>query len=359
MKFTIDKNDFEKALHLASPFLEKKNSDTIIANYFIEATNEFVEVVATDLRGGLRVKVQNGIFVEKTGKVLVNGSELLRVLKGTRRENLVFEKSGEILRIEQGKTKLEIKSISANFPDFPVVSDKKSIKFNGDILKEAFKKFSPSIDGTSPKYELTGGLIAISEDGVRFVSTDTKRLTVVHEKIEFPNIDELELIIPKQAILEIPKLFDGEVEFFYDSENLLIVNSSLYFFTKLINGNYPNWKRIVPDEFEHEFKFDKNTFLENVRLVANIKQELKITLFENRVSLETISDSGSKTKGETEFYVPESFPEKIEFGFNSKFVLDALNVLDEDDFTLQFNEANRPFVIVGENFKTIVMPINL
>jgi DNA polymerase-3 subunit beta len=359
VKLTIDKNDLERGLGLASPFLEKKNMDTVIANYQLRAENGTLEIIATDLKGGLKVKLDSGIMVERGGEILVNGVELLKVLKGTKRENLILEADEKTLTVRQGKTNLEVKIIEGELPKFPAIEGKSSIKFNGELLRDAFKKITPSIDATSPKYELTGGLLSIEKDGVKFVSTDTKRLIVVEEKIDVGEIDELELIIPKTAIVEIPKLFDGDIEFFYDEEALVITNKNLYFFTKLISGNYPNWKRIVPESFDKEYKFDRKTVVEHLKLVSAIKPELKVSLSGNSIFLETLKDGTSKTRAETEFGVDFQFDGVIEFGVNSKFVNDSLSIFDNDNFSFGFNEANRPFMVWSDNTRAVIMPINL
>ncbi|EJF07244.1 DNA polymerase III, beta subunit [Thiovulum sp. ES] len=308
----------------------------------------------------MQTKIEHGIMIEKSGKVLVNGVEFINMLKALKRENVVLQKMSSFLQIRQGKTVLSVKTIAGqDLPKFPTKEEKSSIKFDGAVLKDAFSKIAVAIDSNSPKYEITGGLISISNDGVKFVSTDTKRLIFVEESGSFENIEELEMILPKTAIIEIPKLFGGNIEFFYDSDSLVIENENLYFFTRLINGKYPNWKRIVPETFNSEYKFSIKNSIESVKTISMIAPEISVEMNGENVILETLEDGSSKTKGSTEFEVDFEFEEPIRVGLNTKFILDAFSVFRGDEVHFGFNESNRPFLLTEGNTKVVVMPINL
>jgi DNA polymerase-3 subunit beta len=308
----------------------------------------------------LQTKIEHGILIEQSGKVLVNGVEFINILKALKRGNVVLQKMSSFLQIKQGKTVLSLKIIEGlNLPSFPQKDDKSSIKFSGEVLKDAFSKIAVAIDANSPKYEITGGLISISNDGVKFVSTDTKRLIFVEESGSFENIEELEMILPKTAIIEIPKLFGGNIEFFYDSDSLVIESEELYFYTRLINGKYPNWKRIVPETFNSEYKFSIKNSIENVKTISIIAPEISVEMNGQNVILETLENGSSKTKGSTEFEVDFKFEKPIKVGLNTKFILDAFSVFNGDEVHFGFNEPNRPFLLTEGNTKVVVMPINL
>jgi DNA polymerase-3 subunit beta len=272
--------------------------------------------------------------------------------------SIVFEFVENLLQIKQGKTQLSLKTIEGELPRFPQKEGKSSLKFNGELIKSAFEKVAIAIDSNSPKYEITGSLISITKESINFVSTDTKRLVFVEEKSHFEDIEELELILPKSAIIEIPKLFYNDVEFFYDTDSLVIQNNELYFFTRLINGKYPNWKRIIPDTFNYEYQFDVRNAVENIKQISFITDEIKVEMNANNVILETLADGTSKAQGETEFEVDFNFEKIIQFGVSSKYVLDALSLFS-DEVSFGFNESNRPFVVSKENTKVVVMPVNI
>jgi DNA polymerase-3 subunit beta len=323
------------------------------------AENDTLTIRATDLKSGLKTKVEHGIMIEQSGKALVNGVEFINILKAIKRDNVVLQKMSSFLQIKQGRTVLSIKTIEGELPKFPKKDEKSSIKFDGEILKDAFSKISVAIDSNSPKYEITGGLISITKEGIKFVATDTKRLILVEENSSFENIEELELILPKSAILEIPKLFEGEIEFFYDSDSLVIESDTLYFYTRLINGKYPNWKRIVPETFNSEYVFSVQSAVENVKTISMISPEISVEMNEKNVILETIEDGTARSKGSTEFEVDFQFEKVLKLGVNTKFILDAFSVLSGEEVFFGFNESNRPFLLFEGNTKVVVMPISL
>lgn len=357
MKILIDKIDLERILISLSPFLDKKG-DPITSSFYLIVKDGKLTVKATNLKSGLSTST-NSIIIKKEGETLVDGARLIQVIKPLKRENISLTQKDKELEVKQGRIRFRVKTISniQSFPSFPKIDNMSRLPFNGELLKNGFEKILPSIDGNSPKYEITGGLISISNNSLFFVSTDTKRLTVVEEKIE-RNEGELELIIPRQAIIEIPKLFDGDIEFTYNEDFLIIESGEFFFFTKLINGEYPNWKRIIPNEYQRELLFNRDEFIQNLKLISTIGFETKVTLSSEGIKLETL-DNPLNSQAETFIETPLELDENIVFGVNNKFILDFLHSIDKDSFNFGFNEPNRPFSIWSENLKAVIMPINL
>lgn len=358
MKFVVDKADLERALSSVSPFLDKRG-DSLTSNFLLTVTDNDLTIQATNLKIGLSVKVDS-VLVEKEGSVLVDGARLIQVIKPLRRDNVTLEQFENEIVVKQGRTKMSVKinQNTAGFYKFPTIENMSRLPFNGEILRDGFDNIIPSIDGNSPKYELTGGLISILDNTINFVSTDTKRLTVVEEVIS-ENVDKLELIIPRQAIIEIPKLFDGDIEFIYNEEFVIIESRDKFFFTKLVNGKYPNWQRIVPNNLNYELTFQKESMMQNLKLISTVTNEVKISLDKDGIYFETLDYTSLNSKAETSIDINLEIPERIEFGANSRFFLDFLNHITEDSFQLGFNEPNRPFVLKSNTLRTIVMPINL
>ena len=358
MKFTIDKVDLERALNSLSPFLDKRG-DSLTSNFYLVIKNKTLTIKATNLKIGLSTTIES-VLVEAEGETLVDGVKFINVLKPLRRDNVTLEQSGNELIVKQGKSRLRVKtnSNSKSFYKFPTIENMSRIPFNGEILRDGFSNIISSIDGNSPKYELTGGLIAITGGKINFVSTDTKRLTIVEETLSEDG-NNLELIVPRPAIVEIPKLFDGDIEFIYNEDYVIIESKNIFFFTKLVSGKYPNWKRIVPSSLKYIFKFQKDEMMENLKLVSTVTNDVKVVLDKNGISFETLDYQNLNSKAETSIDIELQIDKRVEFGMNSRFIIDFLNNIDEDSFELSFEEANRPFVLVSKNLKTVIMPINI
>jgi len=359
MKFTIDQRELERVLSELTPFLDK-NNDSFRANYYLIAKNNTLTIQATNLKIGLSVTVKPDI-IEQDGSTLVDGARFLKVVKSFKRDSITCELIDNELSVKQGRSKFKVK-VNTNtqaFYSFPTVQDMSKINFNGQLLKSGFENIIPSIDGNSPKYELTGGLVSISQKNITFVSTDTKRLTVVDETLNEENSSDLEFIIPRPAMIEIPKLFDGDIEFLYNEEFVIIENKEKFFFTKLVSGTYPVWKRIVPKDLKHKITLNRSDILEKMKLILSVNSNIKISFTKKGITFKTLDYQSVNSEAETSIDMALDIYENFELGTNSRFIIDFLNHIDDEDFTFGFNEANRPFVLVSKNIKAVIMPINL
>ena len=357
MKFFIEKHELEQMLNRLSPFLDK-NIDSTYSNFLIEAEKDRLTIKATNLKMGL--SVSNSIHIEEDGKILVDGARLIQIVKSFKNEYISISFQNGKVVLQQGKSKFEIKAIrnTDRFLEFPTTENKSRFRFSSSLIFNGFSKILPTIDSNSPKYELTGGLISIEGEKIYFVGTDTKRLSVVEEKIE-GNIEDIEMILPRQAMIEIPKLFSGDIEFIYNDEFLIIETSSLFFFTRLISGKYPNWKKILPKKYTYQLEFGKDEFLENLKIASVVVPELKISILKEGIKFKTLEEPGLNSKGETFLDMDILVQEPLIFGVNSRFIRESLGVLDGDSFFFGFNSPNLPISIWSENYQTIIMPIHL
>jgi len=188
---------------------------------------------------------------------------------------------------------------------------------------------------------------------ISIVSTDTRRLALV--EIENNSSEALSLIIPKKAIIEIQKLFFNEIEIFYDNTHLIIKSDQYTFFTKLINGKFPDFTRIIPKETEYNLNLPKAMMIDAIKQITTISNDLKITFENNTITFESLSEDNIESKTQISFNTP--FDDAFVLAINSKYLLDFLSQINTNEFTMSLNESNLPFVVSSENFKTIIMPI--
>ncbi len=275
----------------------------------------------------------------------------MRILKDG---DINLEVKNDILYISQSHSNFKLPTFSYNeFPVFPTYEGKPRITINSHSLIESLKKITPSIDTNNPKFELNGALIDIREDSINFASTDTRRLAVVNLNNE--NSNQLSIIIPKKAIIEIQKLFFDDIELYYDETNLIIHSSEYTFFTKLINGKFPEYSRIIPKEISKTLILPKAVMIESIKQITTISTDVKITFFNNTITFESLSDDNIEAK--TEINYETGFSSPFIIAINSRYLLDFLNTINSSEFTIGLNESNLPFVLSEANFKTVVMPI--
>jgi len=358
MKLLIEKNQFENMLSTLQPFVEKKDVSQITSHILIKAKENELTLKATDYEIGLKITTKN-LIIEENGIATVNGKKLLEIIKRLKNENVILEASEDSIVIKQGKSKFKLPMFEANeYPEFPNIENKPKIEINSLKLLKSIKKAIPAIDSNNPKFELNGALIDIKTDKINIVSTDTKRLSIVtieNENNENQASSEFSLIVPKKALVEIQKIFFEDIEIYYDEVNLIIKSQNYEFYTKLINGNFPKYERIIPKEIKNILRLPKQSFSEEIKLITSISNEIKITLTNSKIIFESLSNESSEAKSELEFNT--DIKSEITLGVNSKYLIDFLSLIDSDEFLMEINEGKLPFTVKSENFITVIMPI--
>ena len=353
MKISIAKTVLENVLIHSQAFLEKKDTSQITSHIYLETVAGKLIVKATDYEIGLRVETDQ-VETLSPGSVTANGKKLLDIVRILKDDFITLDTIGEMLHIQQNNSKFKLPTFNANeFPEFPTIDSKPKINLDSQKLISSLKKITPAIDNNNPKFELNGALIDISKDAISIVSTDTRRLALVN--IENNSSEELSLIIPKKAIIEMQKLFFNAIEIYYDNTHLIIKSDQYTFFTKLINGKFPDFTRIIPKETTYNLSIPKALMIDAIKQITTISNDLKIT-FENSVIIfESLSEDNIEAKTEVQFNTP--FNEPFVLAINSKYILDFLAQINTSEFNIGINESNLPFVVSSEDFKTIVMPI--
>lgn len=353
MVITISKSVIENMLIHAGPFLEKKDTSQITSHVYLNASNDSLTLKATDYEIGFLVTTKN-LNITKDGSITANGKKFLDIVRILKDGNINLEVKKDTLHITQGHSNFKLPTFSYNeFPEFPSYEGKARISIDSHTLIESLKKITPAIDTNNPKFELNGALIDIQRDFINFASTDTRRLAVVN--VQNTSEQELSIIIPKKAIVEIQKLFFDNIELYYDQTNLIIHSEQYTFFTKLINGKFPEYSRIIPKEVATSLVLPKAIMIDSIKQITTISTDLKITFLNDVITFESLSDDNIEAK--TEITHSTGFTEPFAIAINSRYLLDFLNSINSTDFTIGLNEGNLPFILSDENFKTVVMPI--
>lgn len=354
MKFTTNKGKLEIVISSMQPFLEKKDSSAITSHIYLEVINNTLTVKATDYEMGLTATIDD-ISSYEDGNATTNGANLLNIIRRLKNEDIIFEVKDNNLIIKQNKSSFKLPMYNPNeYPSFPISENLNSLNIDGFNLINSFKNIIPAIDNNNPKFELNGALIDIKDQKINLVATDTRRLALT--KIENINNAATQIIIPKKAVIEIQKLFFDSIEIKYDDVNLMIQNNNYKFFTKLINGKYPDYARIIPNSTAQNFEVNKNVMIDSIKLISSLQPSIKITFSPDSILFESVDeDNEAKTQIEANLNITESFY----FAVSSKFLLDFLSCATSENIEIGFNASNLPFSLNDKNFMTIVMPVIL
>jgi DNA polymerase-3 subunit beta len=350
MHIKIQKPVLESIINQALPFTEKKDNTQITSHILLDAENKLI-IKATDREIGIKITTQANIL--EKGTITINGKRLFDIIKALQNKEIDIKNDNETIIITQDTSIYKLTSFNTiEFPEFPNPDDLEKLNINNDEFFDAIRKIFPVIDTNNPKYELNGALFDINEK-TNFVSTDTRRLAVYYSN---GNGKENQIIVPKRAISEIKRIFKDDMEIFYDDVFLILKDENTLFFTKLINGKFPAYKKIIPNKFRYELKIPKNEFLSHLKQVSIISNEVRIKITKDKIEFESISDETMQAK--TSFKYSTKIEEFV-FAVNSRYIMDFLNIINSDEFELCLNEPNIPFMLRDGKFITIVMPLNI
>ncbi|MFC2491303.1 MAG: DNA polymerase III subunit beta [Campylobacter curvus] len=355
MKVLINKNVLESIVTNTNPYLEKRDLSAITSHIYIAAKNGVLNIRATDHEIGLAYKLSN-VKITDEGYATANGKKLLDIIKSLKDDEVILETVNNYLYIKQKNSKYKLPMYKfEDFPEFPSSEGKSKFDVDAVMLGRSLKKILPSIDSNNPKFELNGALLDIRQNFINIVGTDTKRLSIF--KFETPTEREFSIIIPKKAINEIQKLFFDRIEIYYD-ENILIAQSANFeFFTKLINGKYPDYERVVPKEIKKRLKLNRDKMIDGIRTISMLSDQMKITFAKDSITFESIIEDNSEAKTTIEYQT--GLEDEIFIGIKNRYLLDFLTSIEDDDFELGFNDSNLAFIVSSKELTTVIMPINI
>ena len=353
MQIRVNKQLIESILINLQPFLEKKDASQITSHLYFEAINDVVTIKATDGEIGLIITSTN-IIIEAEGTFTANGKKLLDIIRILKNDDISLELVEHNLTIKQDKSKFKLPTFNPqNFPSFPLIENKPQISLDSISLIKGLKKISSAIDNNNPKFELNGALLDIKKSETKLVGTDTRRLSIA--SISNQNEQKFSLIIPKKAILEIQKLFIDQINIYYDETNIIIKNENYYFFSRLINGKYPDYTRIIPSHSKIQITLPKKEMIDAIKMITTISQEIKITFNPNSIFFNSLTADTIEAK--TELIIDTQLIETFELNVNSRYLLDFISQVEKSEFQILLNETTLPFVLKDNEFITVIMPI--
>ena len=362
MEVIIDKGELGNLLKKVISATEKKSALPILANFLVEAKDDKLVVQGTDLE----VHVLASCFakVEKEGAVCVNAKRFTDISRLLPQNEVLIKEEDSKLKIVSGKTKYSLPtSPTDEFPQMYPFPENISFSISGDNLLEAIQKTIYATSKEESRFALQGVLFKTVENNIDVVATDGHRLALY--KIEKTGNGDIEVIIPQKALNELKKLAT-------DFEDIDVASTEQYAFfksrdwilmTRVLEGAFPDYTQVIPDEFSIEIQVDKRAFLEAIKRVSAIVEgepkPTKLTLRKGVLELKTFSSEFGEAVDEIEI---DYEGDEYSMGFNAKYLIDAVSVIDEDNIFIKFTnpEAQTLFSPVeAQNYIAIVMPMEI
>lgn len=367
MHFSVEKEILFNALQSLQSVVEKKNTIQILSNILFIAEESSLSLFATDLEVGMKVSLP--VQVIEPGKLTLGAKQLTDIVKELPNKPLeIKKKQNDWAELTCGKYRVNLAGLAADqYPSLPLFENRSYVDARADVLAGMIERTSFAVSTDATRYHLNGVYLEQIEGTVfRMTATDGHRLAFIDQEVFKSQIDlKKGVIIPKKGLIEIQRLLgkSDTVSFAFDKGYLFSKSDDTFLFVRLIDGEYPDYKQVIPKQVDQIAKIGRDEFsgaLKRVSLLAHEKSKGVKLVFKDQM-LTIISSNPDLGDAVEELDVHYSGA-PIEIGFNAKYLLDCLPVLDSTEIDFRFKDKASPGVIQSTASKTytyIVMPMRV
>jgi DNA polymerase III subunit beta len=364
MKISSSKSELVSALSVVSRAVSPRSAVQVLSGILVRVEDGRVELAATDMELSMRL----GVDAEAvgSGSVVVPGRLLVELARLLPDGDVVLEHKPEesVLEVTGGASTSRLNTFSAeDFPKLPEAERAQTFTVERDAFLETVGKVNRAASRDESRPVLTGILVRFEVGRLVMAATDSYRLSVKETELEGGEAPELEAIVPARALAELARIAaDADELQLGVQENHVVFNAGgVWLTTRRIDGQFPNYKQLIPETFEHEVRLPREEFLEVVRrasVMAQRNSPLRLRFAEGEVTV----SAQTQDVGEARETLPVAFSgEELEIGFNPEFLRDGVESVEADEVQLRLISPLRPGLIRSdeESFSYLIMPIRL
>jgi DNA polymerase III subunit beta len=363
LRITCAKDELAQALGVVSRALSTRTSVQILSGILLEARAGELRLAATDmelsLRASLTAQIEGDGSIVLPGKTLV---DIARLLPGD--EVTIEHKPAEsVVHVTAGTASYTLNTYNPeDFPRLPELEAVSTFSVERESLLETIQRVARAASRDESRPVLTGVLVQFGGGKLTMAATDSYRLAV-KETTFSGTVPDLEAIVPGRALQELARVAGSgdEVEVGVQENQVLFSTDGVWLTTRRIDGQFPNYRQLLPESFEHELTLPRVELLEVIRRASVMIQRatpLQLRFAEGELTV----IARTHEVGESQESLPVAYTgDVLEIGFNADFLRDGLELLDSDDVRVKLISPLRPAVIQGEgdDFTYLVMPIRL
>jgi DNA polymerase-3 subunit beta len=366
MKLTASRQSLLDALLIVSRAVSARAALQALSGILISTEGETPRLRATDMELGLEVGLDGN--AEAPGTVVLPGRLLVEVARslGEGQVTLELRSAERDVEITAGSSRFHLRTLAADdFPAFPPV-DSEPVELAAAALQATVARVARAASRDEARPVLTGVLVTVEGSELTMVATDSYRLAVKRTELDSAVDERIEANIPARALRELARLIEADLE--QPVKVWLARNQAVFgvgdarLSSRLIDGQFPNYKQLLPDAFEHEVKLPRTELLEVTRRVSQLAQRnaaLRLAFTEG----ELVISAETPDLGDAREALPAPFKgEQLEIGFNPEFVRDGLESVESDEVVIKLISPLRPGLLEpadSADFSYLVMPIRL
>jgi DNA polymerase-3 subunit beta len=363
LRITVGKDELSSRLAIVARGVSTRTAVLVLGGIQLRAEGGRLHLAATDMEVSLRASLDAQVSDE--GTVVVPGRLLLDIARSLPDSDVMIEHRPEeaVVVVTSGTATYRLHTYSAE--DFPRLPDVDAVSLHAidrDALVETIARVGRSASRDESRPVLTGILVRFEPGKVVMAATDSYRLAVKETPVD-GSLPELEAIIPARALQELMRIAAGpdEVQLGMLENHVVFGTEGVWLTTRRIDGQFPNYRQLLPEQFEHELMLPREELLEVVRRVALMAQRnspLRLRFADGELTVSAITqDIG---EGRESLPAPYS-ADPLEIGFNADFLRDGLESVDSDSVRVKLISPLRPAVLEGESddYVYLIMPIRL
>lgn len=363
MKFSATKEKILEGLQQVQNVVSTRTTLPILSNVLLQAKEGTVNLTTTDLDVGVRGGFEAN--VDKAGATTLPARRLFTIIRELPSSEISVEVDGKnAASIRSGQSFFKILGLpEEEFPPLPKFENSKVVTMRQKDLRDGLRKTAYAISTDETRYVLNGVLFSFKENKLTLVATDGRRLAMVDIELEFPRSHEADIIVPTKAVTELQRLLgdDGDVKISVGTGQIAFDLNNTLLVSKLIEGNYPNYKQVIPSEAKERVTLERETFLNSLRRVSLLASDksnsIKLNFSKNNIEI----TANTPEVGEARESLPVAYKGRdFSIAFNPEFLMAPLRNLAEDEIFFDLIDEMSPGVLkIQTPFLYVLMPMRV
>lgn len=368
MKLTISKEQIIQGLQAVQNIVSNRTTLPVLSNVLLRAEGNRLDLTATDLDVTISSAVE--ATVEKPGAITLPAKKLFGIVRELPSQQVDMELDDKnFCRITAGASFYKIHGLPAEeFPAFPKFEENRKLTIAQDKLRGLLRKTSFAISTDESRFVLNGIFFSLKEHTITLVATDGRRLALAEEEVDIAPSSQGECIVPSKAITELNRLLqtqnDVEIRFTDNQAAFTLQGDKGYstiIITKLIEGNYPNYKQVIPGEAKERIALVREELLQALRraeiMTSEKSNSVKLNFSKNKLEI----TANTPDVGEARESIAVNYKgNDIAIAFNPIYMMDPLKNLDNDEVYLELIDELSPGLIkINGPFLYVLMPMRM
>jgi len=365
MKFSAARETLLKPLQTVVGVVERRQTMPILSNVLLSLQGSKLSITATDLE--VEMVAEAEVKGDGTGDITVPGRKLHDIFRALPEASSVeINLNGDRLTVKAGRSRFTLSTLrAADFPTIDEIGAKQTLRLNRGDLRRLVEKTHFSMAQQDVRYYLNGLLLETEKKRLRAVATDGHRLALSEVELLGAATRDEQLIVPRKGVLELSRLLDGdgEVQLALGANHIRVQLEGIRLTSKLIDGRFPEYARVVPNQPKNVIKADRNLFRQALQRTAILSNEkyrgVRLELSPNSVILQA---NNPEQEEAVETLEVEYSGDAMEIGFNVNYLLDALAAVDSEQVEFGVTDSNSSCLIRepgSDHSKFVVMPMRL